>query len=172
MPRVRTAFVWIVVATHVVWLSAELPLWLGGPAARQLGDAFMQGTGVLAIVLMSLSLVLAARPRIVERWMNGLDKMYRLHKWLSSAWLSAAQSRRPARGRRGLPIATCRRPAPDIPACSRRRSPECGRPPVRQSDTKSRLQRSLGHEGSPSGARTPKALLRPPRFLTAKPSSR
>ena len=90
MTRVRTAFVWIVAATLVMWLSAELPLWLGGSATRRFGDAFMQGTGVLAIVLMSLSLMLAARPRIVERWMNGLDKMYRLHKWLGIANLIVA----------------------------------------------------------------------------------
>lgn len=90
MTRVRTAFVWIVAATLVVWLSAELPLWLGGSAARRFGDAFMQGTGVLAIVLMSLSLILAARPRIVEQWLNGLDKMYRLHKWLGIANLIVA----------------------------------------------------------------------------------
>lgn len=91
MTRVWTAFFWIVAATLVVWLIAELPLWLGGgPAARQLGDAVMQGTGVLAIVLMSVALVLAARPRIVERWMNGLDKMYRLHKWLGIANLVVA----------------------------------------------------------------------------------
>lgn len=50
----------------------------------------MQGTGVMAIVLMSASLVLAARPRIVERWMHGLDKMYRLHKWLGIANLIVA----------------------------------------------------------------------------------
>lgn len=90
MTSVRTAFIWIVAATLVVWLSAELPLWVGGSATRRLGDAFMQGTGVLAIVLMSLSLMLAARPRIVERWLNGLDKMYRLHKWLGIANLVVA----------------------------------------------------------------------------------
>lgn len=31
---------------------------------------------------MSLSMMLAARPLIVESWLGGLDKMYRLHKWL------------------------------------------------------------------------------------------
>lgn len=33
-------------------------------------------------------------------------------------------------------------------------------------------QRSFGREGSDNGARMPNARFRPPRFLTAKPSSR
>ncbi|WP_375741610.1 ferric reductase-like transmembrane domain-containing protein [Pseudomonas boanensis] len=31
---------------------------------------------------MSIAVVLAARPRLIEPWLGGLDKMYRLHKWL------------------------------------------------------------------------------------------
>ena len=43
---------------------------------------FMQFSGVLAIGAMSLCMVLAARPRWLEPHLDGLDKMYRLHKWL------------------------------------------------------------------------------------------
>ena len=42
----------------------------------------LQYTGVLAIGVMALALVLAARPVAFEPWLGGLDKMYRLHKWL------------------------------------------------------------------------------------------
>ncbi|MCO5785051.1 ferric reductase [Pseudomonas sp. G11-1] len=42
----------------------------------------VQLTGVLAIGCMSLGMLLALRPKWLERWLNGLDKMYRLHKWL------------------------------------------------------------------------------------------
>lgn len=38
-------------------------------------------SGLLAISLMSLSMLLAARPVWLERPLNGLDQMYRLHKW-------------------------------------------------------------------------------------------
>ena len=43
---------------------------------------FMQYSGVLAIGAMSLCMVLAVRPRWLEPYLGGLDKMYRLHKWL------------------------------------------------------------------------------------------
>lgn len=90
MDRIRNSFAIIIGATLVVWLTAELPLWLGADAARRIGDSVMQGSGVLAIVLMSLALVLAARPRWVEHRIGGLDKMYRLHKWLGIANLIVA----------------------------------------------------------------------------------
>jgi len=39
-------------------------------------------TGIVAIGVMSLALLLAARPVPLEPFFGGLDKMYRLHKWL------------------------------------------------------------------------------------------
>src|SRR5437764_10486268 len=45
-------------------------------------DPFIQFTGVLAIGCMSVALLLALRPRWLEPHVDGLDKMYRLHKWL------------------------------------------------------------------------------------------
>ena len=42
----------------------------------------VQLTGILAIGCMSLAMLLALRPRWLEGWLGGLDKMYRLHKWL------------------------------------------------------------------------------------------
>lgn len=43
---------------------------------------FMQYSGVLAIGTMSLAMLLALRPRALEARLDGLDKVYRLHKWL------------------------------------------------------------------------------------------
>lgn len=111
--RVRTVLALIIAATLIVWLTAEIPLWLGSSATRQLGDAVMQGTGLLSIVLMSASLTLAARPRIVEGWMDGLDKMYRLHKWLGIANLIVAAIHWQAYGSSDL---TSRAPNPQL-AC-------------------------------------------------------
>jgi predicted ferric reductase len=38
-------------------------------------------TGLLAILLMSLTMLLATRPAWLERPLGGLDRIYRLHKW-------------------------------------------------------------------------------------------
>lgn len=38
-------------------------------------------SGLLAIVFMSLSMLLATRPVFLERPLGGLDRVYRLHKW-------------------------------------------------------------------------------------------
>ena len=46
------------------------------------------------------------------------------------------------------------------------------RPSVKASETKSRLQRSLGRSGTSIGLRVPSARFRPPRFLTCSFSSR
>ncbi|MFV8096512.1 ferric reductase-like transmembrane domain-containing protein, partial [Enterobacter cloacae complex sp.6730737] len=50
----------------------------------------VQYTGVIAMVAMSVAMMLALRPRWPERWMGGLDKMYRLHKWLGVTALVVA----------------------------------------------------------------------------------
>jgi predicted ferric reductase len=52
--------------------------------------ALVQYTGIIAVGAMSASLILALRLRWLEARLNGLDKMYRLHKWLGIAGLSAA----------------------------------------------------------------------------------
>lgn len=63
--------------------------WLGLAAARPADGAGLwiarqEGlylTGLLAIALMSLSMLLATRPAWLERPLGGLDRVYRLHKW-------------------------------------------------------------------------------------------
>lgn len=50
----------------------------------------MQYSGVLAIAAMSLAMVLALRLAPVERLTRGLDKAYRLHKWLGISALVLA----------------------------------------------------------------------------------
>jgi len=48
---------------------------------------FIQYSGVIAIGVMSFSMLLAIRPKWLEPRVHGLDKMYRLHKWLGIAGL-------------------------------------------------------------------------------------
>jgi predicted ferric reductase len=50
---------------------------------------FVQFTGILGIGAMSVAMMLATRPRQPERLLGGLDKMYRLHKWLGITALVA-----------------------------------------------------------------------------------
>lgn len=52
----------------------------------------MQYSGVLAIGVMSVAMVLAVRPVLFETYLGGLDKMYRLHKWLGISALILAVS--------------------------------------------------------------------------------
>ena len=72
-------------------------LWLGfNPAIFSSGTIFelrehvMQLSGTLAIAAMSVAMILALRPRRLERALGGLDKMYRLHKWLGIGALGLA----------------------------------------------------------------------------------
>lgn len=76
-------------AATVLWLLADtfFPQPFGYFAFR---NAFMQYSGVVAMGAMSVGMVLATRPRWLEKWLDGLDKMYRLHKWLGITALAAS----------------------------------------------------------------------------------
>jgi len=75
--------------------------------AQKFGISFTQLSGVLAIALMAFSTLLAVRPIWMENWFMGLDKMYRLHKWMAivamvigvAHWLTAQSPN----GHRGPP---------------------------------------------------------------------
>ena len=47
----------------------------------------VQLSGTLCIGAMTACMVLATRARCIERLLGGLDKMYRLHKWMGIAAL-------------------------------------------------------------------------------------
>lgn len=53
-------------------------------------NEFVQYTGVLGIGVMSVAMILATRPLWLEPWLGGLDKSYRLHKWLGITALIVA----------------------------------------------------------------------------------
>lgn len=80
----------------VLWSSLLLLalLWLlTEPGLRETQSFFgwrnllVQLSGILAMGCMSLAMLLALRPQWLESWLDGLDKMYRLHKWLGVAAL-------------------------------------------------------------------------------------
>jgi predicted ferric reductase len=64
-----------------LWLASD-PQVLPARGFFPLRGSMVQATGVLAMGCMSLAMILALRPRWPERRLGGLDKMYRLHKWL------------------------------------------------------------------------------------------
>ena len=86
---IKLFFVAAFVLPSVLWWLAATPLPqpLGYFALRA---AFLQWSGIVAIGAMSLALLLALRPKWLEPHLGGLDKMYRLHKWLGVAALGLA----------------------------------------------------------------------------------
>jgi predicted ferric reductase len=81
---------------RALWATLAVPLllWLIADSSVYqvstffgLRDPMVQLTGILAITCMSAAMILALRPRWPEAWFGGLDKMYRLHKWLGIAAL-------------------------------------------------------------------------------------
>lgn len=81
MSAIRNSMLGLLALMTVLWLAAE-PTVLQSSTFFALRGSMVQLTGVLAIACMSVAMVLAVRPRWPERWFGGLDRMYRLHKWL------------------------------------------------------------------------------------------
>jgi len=73
----------------ILWLLTD-PAALAPDNFFTLRASVMQLTGILGMGCMSLAMILAMRPRWPERWFGGLDKMYRLHKWLGIGGLVLA----------------------------------------------------------------------------------
>lgn len=86
MPRIKLAFFLVLAVLTGLWLLADT-LAPQPFTYFSFRDVFMQYTGVLGIGVMSVAMVLALRPRWLEPPLDGLDKMYRLHKWMGIAGL-------------------------------------------------------------------------------------
>ncbi|MGB5940954.1 MAG: ferric reductase-like transmembrane domain-containing protein [Rhodanobacter sp.] len=119
MRNLKRAFWGSLAFLVLLWLVVE-PTVFRSSTFFGLRGAMVQLTGFVAIGCMSLAMVLALRPRWPEAWLGGLDKMYRMHKWLGISalvvaivhWLWAQGPKwavgwgwleRPARGVRGAP---------------------------------------------------------------------
>lgn len=89
MKRIKVSLIAILVLLTALWLAADtlLPEPLTYFSFR---SVFVQFSGVLSIGLMGIAMLLALRPTWLERHLDGLDKMYRLHKWLGIGALVAA----------------------------------------------------------------------------------
>ncbi|MEY4749715.1 MAG: hypothetical protein RIQ60_1929 [Pseudomonadota bacterium] len=87
MTPIQLVLTGLLAGLSALWLLADslLPQPLTYFAFR---NVFVQYSGVIAIGAMSVALLLAVRPRRLEPLLRGLDKMYRLHKWLGITALS------------------------------------------------------------------------------------
>ncbi|MDX2484700.1 MAG: ferric reductase-like transmembrane domain-containing protein [Pseudodonghicola sp.] len=72
-----------------LWLLANLPF-PDAPGVFGVRKLLVQFSGVIALGAMSVAMILATRAKWVEPWLKGLDKSYRLHKWLGITALSVA----------------------------------------------------------------------------------
>ncbi len=109
MQRIKIGFVGFTAFIIAVWfLSRGTILAAGGQQAW--AAEFTQITGILSIAMMAFSNLLSIRPRWMEPSLDGLDKMYRLHKWLGIGglglgvlhWLTASGDGRPPQGTTSL----------------------------------------------------------------------
>jgi predicted ferric reductase len=91
LSRIQWTLGGLLLATLALWL-ATAPFGGLGPGLFAWRGPSLQGTGTLAMAAMSVAMVLATRPVFFEPWLGGLDKMYRLHKWLGISALVFAVS--------------------------------------------------------------------------------
>jgi predicted ferric reductase len=89
MRNLKRVFWGALVLLVLLWLVAE-PTIFRSTTFFGLRANMMQLTGIVAIGCMSLAMMLALRPLWPHAWLNGLDKMYRLHKWLGISALGVS----------------------------------------------------------------------------------
>lgn len=87
MKRIELAFLLVIGFLTAFWLLADETLWTETDFFAIRG-ALIGFTGIVAIGAMSVAMVLALRPVRLEPLLGGLDKGYRLHKWLGIAALA------------------------------------------------------------------------------------
>lgn len=82
MKRIKNTFLGLLLGWAVLWALAETGALAAADGFIAWRNLLVQWSGVLGIGAMSVAMMLAIRPRWVEERLDGLDKMYRLHKWL------------------------------------------------------------------------------------------
>jgi len=88
MNRIKLIFAALCLGLTVLWLEADR-LWTD-TSFTQLRVSALNYTGIIAMGVMAVSLLLALRSTAMEPHVGGLDKSYRLHKWLGVAGLVMA----------------------------------------------------------------------------------
>lgn len=91
MFRIKLVFWSGLVVLSGLWLAAA-PGVFAAQGLFALRVFLLQYSGLLAFAMMSVAMILSLRPRWPERWLGGLDKVYRMHKWLGIGGLVLAIS--------------------------------------------------------------------------------
>jgi predicted ferric reductase len=92
MKQIKT-FLWaLLLGLTVLWWFTDATVLSSLANFFAWRGVLMQYSGVLAIGVMSVAMVLAVRPVLFEPHLGGLDKMYRLHKWLGISGLALSVS--------------------------------------------------------------------------------
>ncbi|BBF92817.1 ferredoxin reductase family protein [Blastochloris tepida] len=81
MKNIKFAYAGLIALFSLLWWMAD-PLLPNGYEYFALRTVAINYTGVVAIGVMSVGMILALRPVRIEPLLHGLDKTYRLHKWL------------------------------------------------------------------------------------------
>ena len=89
MKNVQRLYAAVLLILLALWLFAD-PLLAQPYSFFGLRGSLVQGTGIVALGVMSVGMMLALRPVRIEPFLGGLDKMYRLHKWLGITALVVA----------------------------------------------------------------------------------
>ncbi len=87
MKRIRLIFATLCLGLTALWLAADPGVLTGPRTFAAIRFPLVQFTGILAMGAMGVSLLLALRSVAFEPHVGGLDKSYRLHKWLGVAGL-------------------------------------------------------------------------------------
>lgn len=87
MKNIKLALAFLFAALSLLWWLAD-PLLVEGNTYFALRKLAVHYSGVLAMGAMSVAMVLALRPTALEPLLGGMDKIYRLHKWLGIGGLS------------------------------------------------------------------------------------
>ena len=81
MKRIIIIYTFVMVVLTVLWVPAD-PILSMGYEFFALRTSLINYTGVVGMGAMSVAMVLALRLVFIESFLGGLDKAYRLHKWL------------------------------------------------------------------------------------------
>lgn len=81
MKHIKQGYLLLIIGLTALWLIAD-PIFVNDYNFFALRNAMMNYTGVIGIGVMSIAMILAIRPALFDSWFGGLDKSYRLHKWL------------------------------------------------------------------------------------------
>lgn len=81
MKHIKQGYLALIIGLTALWFIAD-PIFANDYSFFALRHAMLNYTGIIGIGVMSIAMILAIRPTLFETWLGGLDKSYRLHKWL------------------------------------------------------------------------------------------